>query len=308
MGEGAASHSPIIVSSAPAPTFSHDAIPRYDDCVTNKQDFSRFLEVLKRFARQTGRPIDSVVTAKTMARWQAGTHKPQPSIVSSIVTALGLNPDEAEELQDSLTGNANTPRQARRPDYPKLWGGRFASATNPIVEAYTSSIKVDRRMALQDVRAPWPTRACWARPASSRRARLKRSSPACMQIRDEIEEGRFELDEALEDVHMNVEARLTAIVGPAGGRLHTARSPQRPGRDRHPPVGSTTRSTRTDRAICTTCRRVLVDRAERDAATVMPGYTHLQRAQPVLLAHHLLAYVEMLERDVGRFADCRAPH
>jgi argininosuccinate lyase len=272
--------------------------------VTNKHDLSRFLEVLERFARQTGRPIDSVVTAKTMARWQAGTHKPQPSIVSSIVTALGLNPDEAEELQDSLIENGSPPRQARRPDYPKLWGGRFASATNPIVEAYTSSINVDRRMALQDVQGSIAHARMLGQTGIIPSAEAEEILAGLMQIRDEIEEGRFELDEKLEDVHMNVEARLTAIVGPAAGRLHTARS-------RNDQVATDIRLW-VKEAIGETVanlhdlQTMLVDLADRERKTVMPGYTHLQRAQPVLLSHHLLAYFEMYERDIGRFADCYA--
>jgi argininosuccinate lyase len=272
--------------------------------VTNKYDLSRFVEALEALARQVGRPIDSVVTAKTMDRWRAGTHKPPASIVKSIVTALNLTAEQADELQEALTDDAPTGRVARRPDYPKLWGGRFEAATNPIVEAYTSSIHVDRRMALQDVQGSIAHARMLGHTGIIPSGDVEEILAGLMQIRDEIEEGRFELDEKLEDVHMNVEARLTAIVGPAAGRLHTARS-------RNDQVATDIRLWVKD-AIGETIanlhdlQTMLVDLADRERKTVMPGYTHLQRAQPVLLSHHLLAYFEMFERDIGRFADCYA--
>jgi argininosuccinate lyase len=123
-----------------------------------------------------------------------------------------------------------------------------------------------------------------------------------MQIQEELRSGTFPFDEQLEDVHMNVEARLAQIVGPAAGRLHTARS-------RNDQVVTDLRLWLKE-AVAETIASLhdlqiaLVDLAEANRRVVMPGYTHLQRAQPVLLAHHLLAYFEMFERDVGRFVDC----
>jgi argininosuccinate lyase len=125
-----------------------------------------------------------------------------------------------------------------------------------------------------------------------------------LQIRDEIEKGKFEMDERLEDVHMNVEARLSQIVGEAAGRLHTARS-------RNDQVVTDLRlwlkaAIAESIASLHDMQIALVELADENRRVVLPGYTHLQRAQPVLLAHHLLAYFEMFERDMGRMADCYA--
>ena len=123
------------------------------------------------------------------------------------------------------------------------------------------------------------------------------------RVRARIEAGDFEWSVALEDVHMNIEQRLTDDIGPAGGRLHT-------GRSRNDQVATDVRLWLVRRidTLTTSLRalqRAFVEVAERDGEAILPGYTHLQRAQPILLAHHLLAYVEMFERDVGRLADCR---
>ena len=191
---------------------------------------------------------------------------------------------------------ANTPR--------KPWAGRFAGATNPIVEAYTSSITVDRRIALEDVRGSLAHARMLGATGIIPVGEVEEILAGLMQIRDEIEAGRFQPDEKLEDIHMNIEARLTQIVGPAAGRLHTARS-------RNDQVVTDLRLWVMN-AIGETIanlhdlQTMLVDVAARERRTVMPGYTHLQRAQPVLLSHHLLAYFEMYERDIGRFADSYA--
>ena len=121
------------------------------------------------------------------------------------------------------------------------------------------------------------------------------------QIRQEIEEGRFQLDERLEDVHMNVEARLAQIVGSAAGTAAYGSLSQRPGGDRPAPVAQG--GGRGDDRGLHDLQIALVEVASLNRRAVLPGYTHLQRAQPVLLSHHLLAYFEMFERDIGRFAD-----
>jgi len=186
----------------------------------------------------------------------------------------------------------------------KLWGGRFTGAMNPIVEAYTSSISVDKRMALQDVQGSIAHARMLGHTGIIPAGEVEEILAGLMQIRDEIEQGRFRMDDKLEDVHMNVEARLTEIVGAAAGRLHTARS-------RNDQVATDVRLW-TKEAIGETIanlhdlQTMIVDLADRERRTVMPGYTHLQRAQPVLLSHHLLAYFEMFERDIGRFADAYA--
>jgi argininosuccinate lyase len=187
---------------------------------------------------------------------------------------------------------------------PKLWAGRFSQGTNPIVDAYTSSINVDRRIALQDVQGSIAHARMLGHTGILPAGEVEEILAGLMQIRDEIEQGRFQPDEKLEDIHMNVEARLTQIVGAAAGRLHTARS-------RNDQIATDIRLWIKE-AIGETIanlhdlQTMLLDLADRERRTVMPGYTHLQRAQPVLLAHHLLAYFEMFERDIGRFADCYA--
>ncbi len=184
----------------------------------------------------------------------------------------------------------------------KPWAGRFHTDTDPLVDAYTSSLAVDQRIAAADVRGSLAHARMLASQGIIPLADAEEILAGLLQIGEEIEQGRFELDPRLEDVHMNVEARLTRIVGAAAGRLHTARS-------RNDQVATDLRIW-TKEAIAETIASLhdletsLVELAERNRRVVMPGYTHLQRAQPVLLAHHLLAYFEMFERDIGRCTDC----
>src|SRR5262249_23777369 len=181
-------------------------------------------------------------------------------------------------------------------------GGRFLEATDPLVEAYTTSLAVDRRIAMEDVRGS----IAHARMLSAQGIIPGDDAAAIIegldQIQGEIVAGKFQLDEKLEDVHMNVEARLTALIGTPAGRLHTARS-------RNDQVVTDVRlwfkSAVADVIAALHDLQIsLVEVAALNRRIVMPGYPHLQRAQPVLLAHHLLAYFEMFERDVGRFVDC----
>ena len=186
----------------------------------------------------------------------------------------------------------------------KPWGGRFSEQTDPMVDAYTSSIAVDRRIALEDVKGSIAHARMLAHQGIIPAAESEEILAGLMQVRDELEQGTFQLNERLEDVHMNVEARLGEIVGPAAGRLHTARS-------RNDQVVTDLRLWLKE-AIAESIASLhdlqisLVETAAANRRVVLPGYTHLQRAQPVLLAHHLLAYFEMFERDLGRFADCYA--
>ncbi|HEX5139366.1 MAG TPA: argininosuccinate lyase [Dehalococcoidia bacterium] len=186
----------------------------------------------------------------------------------------------------------------------KPWSGRFRENTSPIVDAYTSSLAVDQRIALEDVRASIAHARMLAHQGIIPAADSEEILAGLLQLREEIEQGRFKMDERLEDVHMNVEARLTQIVGPAAGRLHTARS-------RNDQVVTDLRLWLKE-AIAETIASIhdlqiaLVELSAENRRVVIPGYTHLQRAQPVLVAHHLLAYFEMFERDIGRLADCYA--
>jgi argininosuccinate lyase len=204
-----------------------------------------------------------------------------------------------------MAENQRPRRGARTPSRQKLWSGRFLEATNPLVDAYTSSLEVDSRMAVEDVRGSIAHVRMLSKQSIIPSEDADKILDGLMQIGRDIEAGSFEMDESLEDVHMNVEARLAQIIGPeAAGRLHSARS-------RNDQVVTDLRMW-LKTAIAETIAGLhdlegsLVELATANRRVIIPGYTHLQRAQPVLLAHHLLAYFEMLERDIGRMADAYA--
>ncbi|MDX8406130.1 MAG: argininosuccinate lyase [Mariprofundus sp.] len=185
----------------------------------------------------------------------------------------------------------------------KPWGGRFESPTNEFVEAFNASIDVDARMYAEDIAGSRAHARMLCQQGILTPTDLTAILTGLDEIHGEIERGELAFTIALEDVHMNIESRLTAKIGDAGKRLHTARS-------RNDQVTTDTRlylRGRTDVMIAhlRKLQSVLVKLADEHAATIMPGFTHLQTAQPVTLGHHLLAYVEMFERDAGRFIDAR---
>jgi len=185
-----------------------------------------------------------------------------------------------------------------------MWGGRFAAAPSALMEKINASIGFDRKLYAQDIRASQAHAAMLARKGIISRSDAARIRSGLDTIRREIDAGRFPFSTALEDIHMNVEARLTSRIGDAGKRLHTARS-------RNDQVATDFRLWVRD-ALDATVRAIaglqaaLIAKAERHTDTVMPGFTHLQNAQPVTFGHHLLAYVEMLGRDRSRASDARA--
>jgi argininosuccinate lyase len=183
------------------------------------------------------------------------------------------------------------------------WSGRFDEPVADFVLRYTASVGFDRRLAFADIQGSLAHAAMLARAGIITATDLADIERGLAQIRDEIEQGRFDWRLELEDVHLNIEKRLTDLVGDAGKRLHT-------GRSRNDQVATDLRLWLRGELdhIVTLLRRVqgaLVEQAGRHAATVMPGFTHLQVAQPVTFGHHLLAYVEMFERDRERFVDAR---
>ena len=186
----------------------------------------------------------------------------------------------------------------------KMWGGRFQMSPAEIMTEINASIDYDRRFARQDIAGSKAHAAMLAEQGIISKADAKEIAKGLDQVLGEIEKGTFKYSRALEDVHMNVEARLKEIIGEPAGRLHTARS-------RNDQVATDFRLwvrdqiDGFDRAI-RDLQSALARKAEMHAATVMPGFTHLQPAQPVTFGHHLLAYVEMLGRDRGRLADARA--
>lgn len=183
----------------------------------------------------------------------------------------------------------------------KPWGGRFTRETDKRVEAYTSSIDVDRRLARQDIAASIAHARMLAKQKIIPADAAEQIIRGLEEVREELDRGEFALRPELEDIHMNIEARLTEKIGPAAGWLHTARS-------RNDQVATDLRLYAKDAidAVLVALEQLqsaLLDVAEAHQGVIMPGYTHLQRAQPVLFAHHLLAYFEMFERDKGRFRD-----
>ncbi|RLL51188.1 argininosuccinate lyase [Mariprofundus sp. EBB-1] len=185
----------------------------------------------------------------------------------------------------------------------KPWGGRFESPTDEFVEAFNASTDVDARMYAEDIAGSKAHAKMLCQQGILSSEDLKAILRGLDVVYGEIESGELEFTIALEDVHMNIESRLTALIGDAGKRLHTARS-------RNDQVTTDTRlylRRRTDGMIdrLRHLQSVLVLLAEEHAASIMPGFTHLQTAQPVTLGHHLLAYVEMFERDAARFLDAR---
>jgi argininosuccinate lyase len=185
----------------------------------------------------------------------------------------------------------------------KLWEGRFAALTAPIAEEFTASIGFDRRLAPYDIAGSLAHCHMLVARAIIPATDGKRICRALAEIEKEIASGQFRFDAGDEDIHMAIERRLIEKIGPAGGRLHTARS-------RNDQIALDLRLfVRAEIGAIlkhiTEFQKALAAFARKHAKVVMPGYTHLQRAQPVLLAHHLLAYHESLERDGERFADCR---
>jgi argininosuccinate lyase len=185
----------------------------------------------------------------------------------------------------------------------KMWGGRFGTSPDAVMEDINASIDFDRHLFRQDIAASQAHAAMLAKQGIITADDARKIAHGLDTILSEIERGKFEFKRALEDIHMNVESRLADLIGPAAGRLHTARS-------RNDQVATDFRlwiraSIDAVDAALAGYQHALAQRALEHAATVMPGFTHLQSAQPVTFGHHLLAYVEMAARDRGRFADAR---
>ena len=185
----------------------------------------------------------------------------------------------------------------------KMWGGRFVSGPDAIMEEINASIGFDRKLAPQDIAGSLAHVAMLAKTGIVDTDDAAAIAEGLQTIRGEIENGAFVFDRALEDIHMNIEARLAALIGPVAGRLHTARS-------RNDQVAVDFRlwvRDTVDQLIAQIAglQKAFAEKALANAGSVMPGFTHMQSAQPVTLGHHLLAYVEMLARDRSRFADAR---
>jgi argininosuccinate lyase len=184
----------------------------------------------------------------------------------------------------------------------KPWGGRFTEPTDAFVEAFTASVSFDQRLYAHDIAGSKAHARMLAKVGVLTAAECEAIVAGLGEIQDEIERGEFDWSIAREDVHMNIEARLIERIGEVGKKLHT-------GRSRNDQVATDIRLYLRDEisAILAELQRLqtaLVALAEQEADTIMPGFTHLQTAQPVTFGHHLLAWFEMLKRDHGRLTDC----
>ena len=194
-------------------------------------------------------------------------------------------------------------RTGRRTIADKAWGGRFRAKTHRLLEAFSVSVGIDRRLYAQDIQGSIAHCKTLEKARVLTRGETRTIIRGLESVKAEFDRGRFRFLSTDEDIHMAIERRLTELIGPLGGKLHT-------GRSRNDQVALDIRLYLREQLDCLIgqlheFQRALLAKAKSNQTIAMPGYTHLQRAQPVLVAHHLLAYVEMLERDKGRVWDAR---
>src|SRR5262249_7961050 len=202
-----------------------------------------------------------------------------------------------------MTGAKKTNNVSPGSPANSLWGGRFTSGPAEVMRCINASIDFDKRLYAEDIAASKAHCAMLVAQCILSPEDGAAINAGLEQIKSEIESGSFAFSAEREDIHMNIEARLAELIGPTAGRLHTARSRN----DQIPPDWRLWVRDAIERldAAMRELQHALMDRAEAEAATVMPGYTHLQIAQPITFGHHLMAYVEMIGRDRDRLADCR---
>ncbi len=193
--------------------------------------------------------------------------------------------------------------QTKHDTSPKTWSGRFSEPVSDLVKRYTASVNFDKRLAQVDIQGSLAHAKMLHKVGVLQAVDLADIERGMTQILDDIAADRFEWSVDLEDVHMNIENRLTALVGDAGKRLHT-------GRSRNDQIATDIRLWLRSEVdgigeLLKKAQLALLDLADKHTDTVMPGFTHMQVAQPVTFGHHLMAYVEMLSRDAARFGDCR---
>jgi argininosuccinate lyase len=193
---------------------------------------------------------------------------------------------------------------SKQQDTSKLWGGRFNEPTDSFVQRFTASVDFDQRMAMEDIRGSLAHASMLCSVGVLNDQELAEIQRGLAQVQQEITDGSFAWSVELEDVHMNIEARLTELIGITGKKLHT-------GRSRNDQVATDIRlylrgAIDLIAAELTRLQRGTIGLAAANCDTIMPGFTHLQTAQPVSFGHHLLAWNEMLQRDYGRLMDCRA--
>jgi argininosuccinate lyase len=192
---------------------------------------------------------------------------------------------------------------SKNKDQNKLWGGRFSEATDAFVQRFTASVDFDRRLFQQDIDGSLAHAKMLAKAGILNAEEKQKILDGLESIRQDILNNNFEWSVELEDVHMNIEAALTARIGDVGKKLHT-------GRSRNDQVATDIRLYVRDEIdqiaeLISKLQSALLNVAESEADTIMPGFTHLQTAQPVSFGHHMMAWYEMLDRDHGRLLDCR---
>jgi len=192
---------------------------------------------------------------------------------------------------------------SKNKDQNKLWGGRFSEATDAFVQRFTASVDFDRRLFQQDINGSLAHAKMLAKAGILSADEETQILNGLEAIRQDILDDNFEWSVELEDVHMNIESALTARIGDIGKKLHT-------GRSRNDQVATDIRLFVRDEIdqiaeLITNLQSALCGVAEKEAATIMPGFTHLQTAQPVSFGHHMMAWYEMLGRDYSRLLDCR---
>lgn len=185
----------------------------------------------------------------------------------------------------------------------KLWGGRFSKSTDALVDDFNSSIRFDSRMYLQDIKGSMAHAEMLGRQEIIDKSDSELIVKTLSEILQDIEDGKVEFEIDAEDIHMNIETILISRIGDVGKRLHT-------GRSRNDQVALDTRMYLRDECdniieALRAMQKTLLNLAEENINTIMPGYTHLQKAQPITLAHHVMAYFEMFKRDIERLRDCR---
>ena len=221
--------------------------------------------------------------------------------LSSCISCYNRHPDNwlqpsGREMNDS--SHSKKPKHQAKP-----WSGRFSEATDKFVESFTASVEFDKRLYQQDINGSIAHAKMLQKVGVLSTDELKKITDGLESIRKDIADGKFQWSVALEDVHMNIEAALTELIGDTGKKLHT-------GRSRNDQVATDLRLYVRDGIDVITdliCKlqSAIVNLAEKESSTIMPGFTHLQTAQPVTFGHHMLAWFEMLERDYERFIDCR---
>ncbi len=184
----------------------------------------------------------------------------------------------------------------------KLWGGRFQKATDKKVDDFNSSIRFDHKMYKQDIKGSLAHSKMLGKQGIIPKEDSEKIQKALLEVLDDIENGRAEFEIDAEDIHMNIEKLITEKIGDAGKRLHTARS-------RNDQVALDIRMYLKDetaeiKKMLVSLENTLISLAENNTDTIMPGYTHMQKAQPITFAHHVMAYAEMFLRDLGRLSDC----